>query len=436
MRRWGRAGLGAAILALTLLAAAPSVAQNSKLDPVGVAYVKLALGVAQHDPNYLDAYFGPQAWVDEAKAHPGSTAELEAEADRLMGEAAGVDPHGLSRLERKRRAFLESQLRAVRAKLAMLDGQTLSYLDEAQALYGVRPELPALTSFDPALARIDALVPGPGPLSDRVAAYRAGFVVPKDRLEPVMRAALAECRRRTRAHIVLPKGEHVDLEIVSGKPWAAYNWYKGQGHSLIQVNTDYPMQLDHALELACHEGYPGHHVHNALLEQRLAVARGWAEFEVYPLSTPFFFVAEGMGNSAVNIAFSETDRARFERDVLFPLAGLPPAQAQAYVALSLAVKVLNPAAMTITAAYIDGRIDKPTAVHQIQTYAVLGPDQAEQSVGLMSYFRSYGVNYGAGERLVRRFVEGGGTATREQQWRRYSSLLTTPTVPSDLQPRR
>ena len=48
-----------------------------------------------------------------------------------------------------------------------------------------------------------------------------------------------------------------------------YNWYKGNLRSVIQVNTDLPLAVDRAIDLACHEGYPGHHVYNALLEQRL-----------------------------------------------------------------------------------------------------------------------------------------------------------------------
>jgi len=427
MRRLGQAL--AALCALVLVGAGR--APETALNRAGAAYVKLVLRVAQHDPSYLDAYFGPQAWAAEAKAHPGTTAELKAEAGRLAARVHAVDPRRLGRLERKRRAFLESQLKAVQAKLDLIGGRKLSYLDEAEALYGVHPHLPELSGFDPVLKQIDDLLPGPGALADRVAAYRARFVVPRERLEPVMRAALAECRARTRAHLALPAGEHVDLEIVSGKPWAAYNWYRGAGHSLIQVNTDFPMQLDHALELACHEGYPGHHVHNTLLEQSLAKGRGWREFEVYPLSTPFFFVAEGIGNEAVNLAFPTAERVAFERDVLFPLAGIDPRQAQAYVALTLLVKRLNPAAMTITAAFIDGRIDRPAAVRQIRTYALLDAEQAGKSVDAMSYFRSYGVNYGAGEQMVRTWVEG-PDATRDLQWKRLRALLSEPTTPADI----
>ena len=79
----------------------------------------------------------------------------------------------------------------------MLSGEKMSFADEAEALFGIRPELRPLASYDPILAEIDALLPGEGSLTDRVIAFRADFVSPKDRLQPVMDAAIAECRRRT-----------------------------------------------------------------------------------------------------------------------------------------------------------------------------------------------------------------------------------------------
>src|SRR5690606_15790898 len=135
------------------------------------------------------------------------------------------------------------------------------------------------------LADIDALVPGEGPLAERVEAFRQQFVIPEDRLEAVFNAALAECRTRTLMHIALPVQESFRIEYVTDKPWSGYNWYQGNAHSLIQVNTDLPIFLDRAVELGCHEGYPGHHTYNALLESELVEKRGWREFSVYPLFT-------------------------------------------------------------------------------------------------------------------------------------------------------
>jgi hypothetical protein len=87
--------------------------------------------------------------------------------------------------------------------------------------------------------------------------YKKGFIIPKDRLDAVLKAAMAECRRRTLKYIELPENENLTIEYVTDKPWFAYNWYRGNGCSLIQVNVDLPVYINSAVDLACHEGYPG-----------------------------------------------------------------------------------------------------------------------------------------------------------------------------------
>ena len=117
---------------------------------------------------------------------------------------------------------------------------------------------------------------------------------------------------------------------MTDKPWSGYNWYQGGYRSVIQVNVSLPIWIDRALDLACHEGYPGHHLYNALLERELVRGRGWPEFQVYPLFSPQSLIAEGTANYGIELAFPAAERLAFERDVLFPLAGLDPALAAPY----------------------------------------------------------------------------------------------------------
>ena len=275
-------------LALLLLGAA-----RSPLDTIARDYVQLSLEAGEREPEYVDAYYGPPAWAAAAKANPRTVDALRLAAAKLTAQAKAVAPATLSPLERRRRAFLIGQLTAAETRLAMHAGKRLTFEDEAEGLFGVRPALKPLASYDATLAAVDRLLPGPGDLWQRVDTYRNRFVIPAGRLNAVMHAAIAECRRRTVAHIPLPADEKFTLELVTGKPWSGYNYYKGNDTSLIQVNTDLPVLIDRAVDLGCHEGYPGHHVYNMLLEQRLARARGWIEFMVYPLYGPQSLIAEG-----------------------------------------------------------------------------------------------------------------------------------------------
>jgi len=48
------------------------------------------------------------------------------------------------------------------------------------------------------------------------------------------------------------------------------------------------------------------------------------EFSIYPLFSPQSLISEGSANFGREVAFSLDERLAFERDVLFPLAGLDP----------------------------------------------------------------------------------------------------------------
>ncbi len=127
-------------------------------------------------------------------------------------------------------------------------------------------------------------------------------MIPKARVDRVFQEAIRGCRQRM-SIVALPTEESFRVEYVTGKSWTGYNWYQGNFKSLIQVNTDLPIYIDRAIDLACHEGYPGHHVYNALLEKNLVKDRGWIEFTVYPLFSPQSLIAEGTANYGIEVAF-------------------------------------------------------------------------------------------------------------------------------------
>jgi hypothetical protein len=190
----------------------------------------------------------------------------------------------------------------------MLGGERLSFDQEARALYDAEPPHYPPAHFDSLLARLDSLLPGREPLAARYQRFRDRLTIPAPLVDTVFKTAIAACRARTLAHLDLPPGERFDLEYVKGTSWNAYNWYKGNYHSLIQVNLDFPIAIDRAIDLACHEGYPGHHVYNALLEQALSRTRGWVEMTVYPLYSPQSLIAEGSANYGIDMAFPAEQR--------------------------------------------------------------------------------------------------------------------------------
>lgn len=399
-------------------------------------YVNLVLAVGRHDGDFVDAYYGPRAWKAVAEAgEPRPLTELQAETRRVM---AGVMDAEARPGEALRRDYLMGQLGAVEAHLARLAGQRFSFDDEAEALYQVRPPRLPEATFEAALARLDQLLEGPGSVQDRYQRMRERIIVPTDRVDAVFQAAIAEARERTRRHATLPASDHFRVEYVRGKSWSAYNWYQGGGHSVIQVNLDLPIAIDRALDLAAHEGYPGHHVYNALLEQRFAQAepegRGWVEFTVYPLFSPQSLIAEGTANFGIEVAFPGTERLAFERDTLFPLAGLDPADAERWARVQADMKVLAFADNEAARGYLDGRLDRAQAEAFLVTYSLRTEAQAAQRLRFIDTYRSYVINYNLGEQLVRSWVErqGGTVENPERRWEVFVDLISSPRLPKAL----
>ena len=422
----------ASILALLILAGCVAADRSSdSLDRIAADYVRMTLEIGSLEPGYVDAYYGPPEWQAAAKAAPRALPELAAAAAALSARTNAIDPTHLGPMERRRREFLLAQLRAAQTRLRMLGGEKLSFAEEAQGLFGVRVDLRPLASYDALLTQLQRLVPGTGSLAERVDAFQDRFTIPKERLRPVFDAAIAECRRRTARHIALPAGETFTMEFVTGKSWSGYNYYQGNLNSLIQINTDLPIRISRAVDLGCHEGYPGHHALNMLLEQRLTKERGWIEFSVYPLYSPQSLIAEGSANYGIDLAFPGLERLRYETAALYPLAGLSTRDADKYLVLNEAMRGLQGARFTIAREFLEGRIDRPQAVELTQKYQLVSKKRAEQLIDFTEQYRSYVINYGLGQDMVQAYVEAAGS-TPQARWAAMERIISEPTLPSDL----
>jgi hypothetical protein len=395
-------------------------------------YVVLGLGLGRHDPNYVDAYYGPDALKAAAAAESLSVAEVRAAAESLVSLLGDSAPAYADSLVRLRHRYLRVQLGAMAARARMLGGERLGFEEEAQALYDAVPPRFTEAQLDSLLGRLDSLLPGGGPLAARYQRFRDRLMIPATRVDTVFKTAIAACRARTQAHLTLPPGERFDLEYVKGTSWNAYNWYKGDYHSLIQVNLDFPIPIDRAVDLACHEGYPGHHVYNALLEQALVRDRGWVEISMYALFSPQSLIAEGSANFGIDMAFPPAERVAFERDSLFPLAGLDTTLAEPNAATRRVMERLNYARNEVARRYLDGELDAPAAQAMMQRYWLVTPEEAAKTLRFIETYRSYVINYNLGRDLVAAWVERQGGDDEQARWAAFRALLSGPHLPRDL----
>ena len=398
-------------------------------------YVRLVLAMGQHDADYVDAFYGPPEWRKEAEAAKVPLAAIDASAGELATALAQVAPSGQGaspnaaedELVRLRHQYLTRQLEALRARVRMLSGTKLTFDEESKALYDAVAPTHTAEEFKSALAELDKRLPGSGPILQRYEAFRSRFIIPKARLDATFKAAIAGCRERTLQHMSLPEGESFTVEYVTNKSWSGYNWYQGNYRSLIQVNTDLPIYADRAIDLACHEGYPGHHVYNVLLEKNLVHDRGWMEYSVYPLFSPQSLIAEGTANYGIEVAFPSEERLEFERKVIFPAAGLDPADVEEYYGVFALVDRLSYAGNEAARQYLNGAIDKNAAADWLEMYGLYSRPRAEQRVRFMDQYRSYVINYNLGKDMVKRYIEREG-----DRWKAFQTLLSSPRLPSAL----
>ena len=395
------------------------------LDHIAETYVKLVLAVGEHDESYVDAYIGPAAWREDAKAQAVPLNTLLAQADALIAHSKSLPPAPQDQTERH--VFLGLQIAAVRAHIAFLNGTVLPFDEESKVLYdAVSPTLtPA--DLDKTLAELDGLLPGEGDLNQRLSYYNKQFEIPRDKLDAVFSAAINEARARTRRYIALPDNESFSVEYVSGKVWSAYNWYKGNSHSLIEVNTDFPMFISRAIDLASHEAYPGHHVFNVLIENELVKEKGWIEYAIYPLYSPMSFLAEGSANYGIEVAFPHAERMAFEKEVLFPLAGFDPEKAERYYQIQAVLQRLSYAGNMVAKRYLDGEIDRETAINMLMTYSLSDAERSAQRIRFIEKLRSYVINYNLGQDVVQAYIEQrAGTQDQDKRWAVLTDLLRQP----------
>ena len=403
------------------------------IDSVAIAYVRVAVALGERDPDSLDFAVVPPALIEAIHRSYPSYEAIGREASRLLSLVSSMS---LDDTQQLRARFIKLQLQAIHARILILQGRSLDFASEARILFHTEL-LPDTSSSSRAAVRhrIANLLPtrtspAPDTLSARYAAYDRQFLIPPNRLPTVLNAALQACRRQTLTYIALPPGESVDLNFVRNKPWSAFSLYQGHAHSIISINVAFPVTVDQALELACHEGYPGHHVFNTLRDIALVQQNHWPEAEVQPTFSPQSYLSESAAAFAPRLVFTQAERIAVERDILFPLADLPPREAERYVTISTLVRTLDSAEPRIAEQYLDGQLEFARATQVLQQETLM--EHSKAALLYLNEYRSYMLAYTDGPRRIARLIgisprpqEAPDMEQRRREWQQYTGLAVT-----------
>ena len=400
------------------------------LNSIAELYVKLTLAIGQHSQYYVDAYYGPETWHPQQKV---PLLELQNQAIQLAQQIAQHQP---PKIQQRRHQYLQCHIKAAECYIKQLLKQPIDFVSECQGLYDVTPSSFEPSHFEQIRQKLESALPGKTSLNQRLNNFKEQFIVPTNKLDEVFNTAIEEARTRTLQHIPLPQYENFVVSQTNNQIWSAYNWYKGNAYSLIEINTDHPIFIDRVIDLAAHEGYPGHHVFNALLESEKVDKLGWMEYSIYPLFSPSSLLAEGSANFGIEVVFPWPERLEFEKEILFKQAGLDSQKAQQYYDVQAILQEMSYIDNHVAEQYLDGHINQNQAIELLMTYALSTKERAAQRLKFIEANRSYVINYNFGQDLVKDYlfkqVED-KQADPKALWQAFSELLSNPLTGSMMQ---
>lgn len=398
------------------------MAEKPPLDAFAREYARLAFGIERHVPGYIDAWLGSEE--DRASLDVEQTPEemVSAAGDLLASIASLEAPES-------RRGYLSKQVEAMQATARGMAGEALPYREEVRLLFDIDPEATPETDYEAAIAELDRLLPGDGPITDRMAEWKAGYTIAPDVARRVVDVILPELRERTAAIAELPADESIEIQMVSDQPWSGYNWYLGNARSRVDLNTDLPIHAFRLTELLAHECYPGHHTEHTLKE-RLYTVEGLGEHALQLINTPECLISEGIATTAEGMVFTPQEQVRFRRDRVYPAAGIS-GDPEREIAIAAARREL--ASVPGNAALLlheEGR-DEAEVVAYLRRYGLSTDAEARQRLRFIAnpLWRAYIFTYHVGHDLITRWLDA---APGEERAARYRTLLTEQVYPSQL----
>ena len=387
-------------------------------------FVKLALAINEHLPGYIDSYFGPEEWTQEAqRAGKLPLEDLSQRADQLATNLSRVNDW-----DSQRKDFLAHQFSAMQMSLRLLSGANVSLADEAEALYDVQPAWRDEADFEEYQKLLDELLPEGGSLKERLGTWKKSLEVPVEKANELLPFIVSTLRELAHKRFSLPEYESFVVEFISDQPWMAYNHYLGEYRSLIEINTDLPVWLDNLMITMAHEGYPGHHTELSIKDKKLVGQRGYQEHRLTLINAPSCVISEGIARSALETLLTDQELEELYREELLPRAGLAHLDAKKIVEITNAERKIN--GLWGNAAFMlhDQKKSPEEVIAYLQKYEMSTEKEAKRAIQFISgpLDRSYIFTYTAGYDLLEELFL---IADRDTYFAR---LLEEPVTPSQI----
>ena len=394
---------------------------NERLDE---EFVRLALAINEHLPGYIDAYFGPDDWAQEAqKAGKTPLPDLTQRVDQLAANVSQA-----SELDAQRKDFLAHQVSAMQMSLRLLTGENVSLVEEAQALYDIQPARKDESYFLEYQNWLDEILPKGGSLKERLEAWQNSLEIPIDKVRELLPYVTSTLRELTHKKFSLPEEESFVVEFVSDQPWMAYNHYLGEYHSRIEINIDLPMRVNGLAITIAHEGYPGHHTELCLKEAKLIRQMDYQEQLVTLINSPSSVIAEGIATSALETVLTDQELEDWYREEILPRADMTHVDPKQIMEITSAERKIRHLWGNAAFMLHDQKKSKDEIIAYLQKYEMSTEKEANRAIQFMSgpLDRSYIFTYTAGYDLLEELFS---IADRDKYFAR---LLEEPVTPSQI----
>ncbi|WP_109527893.1 MULTISPECIES: DUF885 domain-containing protein [Nocardia] len=388
--------------------------------PLVIEYLRLGLAFDRVEEGFVDAYTGDPVLRREVEnAPPPQPSEL---ARRAADLRAALPEAGLAP---ERTEFLDVHLRALECSGRKFADEPIGFVDEVRAYFDVEIAPGDVDDYRDAHRRMDEVLAGEGPLPERVAAHRRADEIPPERLQACVDAFSGALRELVRERYPLPDHEHVTYEVVGDKPWSGFNYYLGNYHSKVAINSDLKLHMANLPHLIAHEAYPGHHTEHCRKEAGL-VAAGQAEQTLFLVNTPQCLMAEGLADLALR-SIVGPGWGRWAQEIYADLGLRFDGERAERLSTASAdlLGVRQDAALLLH----DQHRDETEVAEFLQRWNMLTPDRARQSLRFLSspLWRAYISTYVEGYRLLGGWLDRAGDA--DERADRFRRLLDEPLTP-------
>jgi hypothetical protein len=386
-------------------------------------YLMLGLRMDRLLPGSVDAYTGPAELRAEVDAEPvPDPGDLCSRAGDLLAAVRDAD------LSPRRREFLTAQLVAMETTCARLAGRPIGFVAEVEACFQTSIRLGDQDVYAQAHRHLRQLLPGIGSLRRKVARYRTGEEIPKERTADCVRALSADLRARAAERFGLPAGESVEYEIVDNRAWSGFNSYLGGYRSRVSLNVAQGHRVSTLAHLVAHEAYPGHHTEHCRKEAGAIRVDGHWEQSMFVLNTPQCLVAEGLAELGVHADVGP--RWGPWATSLFASCGVQ-VDGELLEAVDLAATTLQAVRQDAMLLLHDRHADEDEVAAYLSRWLLVPEFRAYRLLPFLTdpLWRAYTTTYVEGARLVRRWLAAAGSVDVST---RYARLLDEPFVPAVL----